>query len=215
MRIINASYKILTPINDKEILKHIELATRQCYQSFEHINENSAEKLVKNIIDKGHLTPLEHVSITVEIICDRAISHELVRHRLASYSQESSRYCSYSKDKFNNELTFIDPSLAFNWDLNNEEDIKKYRIWHNAMAKAEQQYMELLKLSTPDEARSILPNSTKTTITMTANLREWRHIFELRSVGKQGKPHPQMIEIMLPMLNEFKSKIPVIFYDIG
>ena len=215
MKIINPSYEILTSINGKEILKQIELATRICYRSEDNICEGSAEKLVKNIIERQHFTPLEHVSISVKLTLDRGVLAEITRHRHASFNVESTRYCAYNKDKFGGEITVIDLSTGFNWDLNNEKDYAKFLIWRNAMHQAENHYLQMLEHgATPDEARSVLPNSLKTEIVMTANLREWRHFFSLRAVGTTGKPHPQMREIAVPLLYEVGSKIPIIFDDL-
>jgi|GEM_PF-430719 len=136
-------------------------------------------------------------------------SHEVVRHRLASYSQESTRYCNYSKDKFDNQLTFIEP---FFWDVNTDEGRKKYEIWKNAMEFTEKSYLDLIANgATPQEARSVLPNSLKTELVMTMNLREWRNFFKLRT---STASHPQMREIAVPLLARFKELIPVVFEDI-
>jgi thymidylate synthase (FAD) len=145
--------------------------------------------------------------VTVRIICDRGVSHEIVRHRIASYSQESTRYCNYSKEKFNNQITFIEPCF---WESYDQEE--KYSVWKVAMEAAENTYFHLISLgSTPQEARSVLPNSLKTEIVVTMNMREWRHFFRLRTAAAA---HPQMIQIAKPMLAEFKSIIPIIFDDI-
>ena len=148
---------------------------------------------------------IEHVSLTFKIICDRGITHEIVRHRLASYSQESSRYCNYSGDKFGNELTFIKPCF---W----REDEEKYLLWKKTLEVIEQNYMALIKSGAkPQEARSILPNSLKTEIFMTANLREWRHFLKLRT---SQRAHPQMREVALKIYKILKENLPVLFSDI-
>ena len=202
MKIIPASYKIETEINGTELLKQIESIGRTCYKSEDKITEDSSIKFTQNLIDKGHEAMLEHNAITVRFTCDRGVSHELVRHRLASFAQESTRYCNYSKDKFSNELTFIKPIF---W----EEKCHGYELWINAMRYAENLYKDMIKKgATPQEARTVLPNSLKTEIVMTMNLREWRHFFKLRVVAVA---HPQMRELTIPLLEEFKTLMPVIF----
>ena len=205
MKIIDARYEILDKIDGMEVLKKIERVARTCYKSEDYIKEGSAERLVKSLIDRGHEAMLEHYSFSIKFVCDRGVSHELVRHRVASFAQESTRYCNYSKDKFGNELTFIRPCF---W----EENTHEYFSWCESMGNAEKGYFELLKLeATPEQARSILPNSIKTEIVMTANLREWRHFLKLRTAQAA---HPQMRELTIPLLKELKEKIPVIFDDI-
>ena len=205
MKIINARYEILDKIDGMEVLKKIERVARTCYKSEDYIKEGSAERLVKSLIDRGHEAMLEHYSFSVKFVCDRGVSHEIVRHRVASFAQESTRYCNYSKDKFGNELTFIRPCF---WGEYSHE----YISWCEAMRDTEIKYFELLKLrSTPEQARSILPNSIKTEVVMTANLREWRHFLKLRTAQAA---HPQMRELTIPLLKELKEKIPVIFDDI-
>ena len=209
MRIIKAGYEVLTQISEGGIneLRHIEQIGRVCYKSEDKITEDgeSAKKFVKMLIDRGHEAMIEHSSLSVKFTVDRGVSHELVRHRIASFAQESTRYCNYSKDKFGNEITVIKP-LFF------EEGPDKYIDWKSAMSLAEQHYFELLsKGASPQEARSVLPNSTKTEITITANYREWRNFFKLRTAKAA---HPQMREVTIPLLAELKSKLPVIFDDI-
>lgn len=207
MKIINASYKILTPITGDE-LKNIELAGRTCYKSEYKITENSARKFIKMLIDRKHEAMLEHGSLSVKFICDRGVSHELVRHRLASFAQESTRYCNYGNDKFGNELTFIKPCF---WD----EGSESYSAWLAAMDIVEQSYMKLVDLgATPQEARSVLPNSIKTEVIMTANYREWRHFLNLRAARATGPAHPQMEELAVPLLRNLTNLIPVVFDDI-
>ena len=148
---------------------------------------------------------LEHEKITVRFICDRGVTHEIVRHRIASYSQESTRYCNYSQDKFGNELTFIKPCF---WN----EDDAQYKLWLDTMQYIEEMYNKLIASGAkPEEARSILPNSLKTEIVVTMNLREWRHFFKLRT---DPAAHPQIREISLALLDELKQKLPIIFGDI-
>jgi thymidylate synthase (FAD) len=187
------------------ILKQIETAGRTCYKSENKITADSAVEFVKSIIKSGHHSVIEHISISVRFICDRGITHEIVRHRLAAYSQESTRYANYSKDKFGNEITVIKPYF---WSEGSEE----YLEWETAMKNAEQSYLKLLKNGArPEQARSVLPNSLKTEIVMTCNLREWRHVLDLRC---SKASHPQIREIMIPLLAEFHEKIPVLFDDL-
>jgi len=209
MRIIEPSYEILTPISEGGIkeLQHIEKIGRVCYKSESNITEDgeSAKKFVKMLIDRGHEAMIEHSSLSVKFTVDRGVSHELVRHRIASFAQESTRYCNYSKDKFDNGITFIKPFFF-------EEGTGKYNDWTQAMAIAEESYLSLIgRGATPQEARSVLPNSTKTEITITANYREWRAFFKLRTAKAA---HPQMQEITRPLLKELKEKLPIIFDDI-
>ena len=208
MRVINAGYEIISDLNGAEILKHIERCARVCYKSEDRITDGSAEKMVAALIRSGHEAMLEHYSFTVKFICDRGIANELVRHRIASFAQESSRYCCYAKDKFGKELTFINPCF---W----EPDSDNYARWFHEMDEAEKTYLAMIEDgATPEQARDILPMSIKTEIVMTANIREWRHFFKLRAEGVTGKPHPQMLEITIPFLKELKQKIPVVFDDI-
>ena len=145
------------------------------------------------------------------MICDRGITHEIVRHRIASYSQESTRYCNYAGDKFGNEITVIDITGGFEYDLQKETDLKKYEAWMRAMENAEKSYFEMLELgATPQEARSVLPNSLKTEIVITMNLRSWRNFFRLRC---DQHAHPQMREVANIALAIFKEKLPVFFSD--
>jgi len=205
VKIIEPSYEILDDINGEEILKKIEAAGRTCYKSEDKITPDSAKRFVKMVLDRGHESVIEHEKVSVRVICDRGVSHEIVRHRLASYSQESTRYCNYGKDKFGNEITVIDIRPF----IDNEF---LYQDWLYAMKEAEKTYMRLIEHGLPPQiARSVLPNSLKTEIVITYNLREWRHFFKLRT---SKAAHPQLRQITVPMLKEFQEKIPAIFDDI-
>ena len=205
MKVISPSYEILTEINGGETLRFIEKIGRVCYKSEDRITDDSAKSFVLALIKSGHESVLEHVSITVKFTCDRGVSHEIVRHRIASYSQESTRYCNYSCDNFGNEMTFIRPCF---WKVGSQE----YGRWLHMMNEIEKLYMQMMRTGNkPQEARSILPNSLKTEIVMTANLREWRHFLKLRTARDA---HPQMREIAIPLLEELKSLVPVVFDDI-
>ncbi len=210
MKIIKAGYEILTAISEGGIeeLQHIERIGRVCYKSEDKITEDgeSAKRFVQMIIDRGHKAMIEHSSLSVKFIVDRGVSHELVRHRIASFAQESTRYCNYSKDKFGKEITVIEP--CFFSPLSDS-----YTFWKHAMESAEAHYFSLLDSgATPQEARSVLPNSTKTEITITANYREWRNFFKLRTAKAA---HPQMREVTIPLLADLKKKLPIIFDDIA
>ncbi len=206
---IKPGFVIESDVNGEEVLKLLEKVGRTCYKSENLTTEDSSAEFIKKIIRNGHEAVIEHYSVTVRVICDRGVTHEIVRHRIASYSQESTRYCNYSKDKFGSQISFIEPSF---WDNSTEDGKKKYQIWKEAMEYTEKKYMELIQMgATPQEARSILPNSLKTELVMTMNLREWRHFFKLRTAAAS---HPQMREIAIPMLQKFKELIPVIFDDI-
>jgi len=217
MKIIQPSFKIEDPIGPEagiELLQRIERAGRTCYKSEDKITSDSSARFIKNILSRGHESVLEHEKITVRIICDRGVTHEIVRHRLASYSQESTRYCNYANNKFGNEITVIDPSEAFDWIKNGSKECNRlWCIWEDSMKQAERNYFELLEYgATPQEARSVLPNSLKTEIVMTANIREWRHFFKLRTAVSA---HPQMRQITRPMLKEFRERFPILFDNIG
>lgn len=213
MKIIKASYELITPIDGNTILRRIEEAGRVCYKSEDKITAESAPKFVKMLMDRGHEAMIEHCSFTVKFICDRGVSHGIVRHRIASYAQESTRYCNYSDDKFGNELTFIEPCFWANSDdCAFDCAPPTYVNWEYAMCDAEKYYFQLLSHgATPQEARSVLPNSLKTEIIVTMNLREWRHFLKLRTADSA---HPQMREITRPLLAELKTLIPVVFDDI-
>lgn len=207
MKIIEASVEILTPINGDDILRHIERCGRVCYKSEDLINRYSAQKFAQSILDRGHEAVLEHFNITVKFITDRGVSHEIVRHRLASYCQESTRYCNYAKGKHGNEITVIKPCF-----FKGHEMAPPYQYWKIACEQAEKSYLDILSFGhSPQEARSVLPNSLKTEVIMTANLREWRHFLRLRT---SPAAHPQMREIAIPLLEKFKAQIPVVFEDI-
>lgn len=216
-------YKIDPEKNAFDELRHIEEVARTCYKSEDKISGNdisSAKKLIKMLISKGHEAMLEHSTLSVKFICSRAISHEMVRHRLASFAQESQRYCNYSNDKFDSEITFIRPLwVGGNPDVRTFVEGKRIDIatddtirWYELCKEAENAYFDLLDYGLlPQEAREVLPNSTKTEVVVTANYREWRHILKLRTAPDA---HPEMQRIMKPLLEELKYRIPVVFDDI-
>lgn len=207
VQIIKPWAKIEDEFDGMEMLRRIERAGRTCYKSEDKITDDSALKFVRGILKPDssgvrHESVIEHEKVTVRVVCDRGVTHEIVRHRLASFSQESTRYCDYHKA---GEIQVIEPCF---WP-----EVSQGRVlWLSAMNAAEHVYNQLRELGArPEQARSVLPNSLKTEIVVTANLREWRHIFKLRTAKRA---HPQMREVMIPLLAEFKSRIPVVFDDI-
>lgn len=191
----------------KYLYSLVEAAGRTCYLS-ERVEGDTTEDFIKRLMKRKHWSVLEHASISLRFICDRGVTHELVRHRLASYSQESTRYCNYSKGKFGNEITVIEPCF---WGENSPE----YQMWKKACEFSETMYMDLLNEgATPQQARSVLPNSLKTEIVVTMNVREWRHFLEMRWVGIAGDPHPQMVELAKLAYDILVDHYPLFFEDI-
>jgi len=215
MRIIDPSFQIETdPTIMYGALIAIEKAGRTCYKSEDRIgDQQGAEEFVARIMKSGHQSVIEHVNVTVRFITNRGVTHEIVRHRLASYSQESTRYCNYAKDKFGNEITLIRPYWWNHVGINEEGDINLAKAhWKCAMENAETRYFELLKSGLPAQAaRGVLPNDLKTEIVMTANLREWLHFFRLRTAAAA---HPDLRLLSVPLLAMFRQHIPVIYDDI-
>ncbi|GHV46690.1 thymidylate synthase [Clostridia bacterium] len=208
MNIIKPGFEILDELNGAAILAKIEKCGRVCYKSEGKIvppgndGSGSAARFVSSIIARGHESVLEHFSFSVRFVADRGVSHEIVRHRIASFSQESTRYCNYATG----DVTFIEP-LFF------APGTESYAEWEKLCSRAEETYLSMLRSGvTPEKARSVLPNSLKTELIMTANLREWRHFLKLRT---DKSAHPQMREVAVPLLSELKEKIPVIFDDIS
>ena len=205
MKILKPDVQFITPIDGATILKRLEQCGRVCYKSEDKITEGSAEKFVAGIIKRGHGAVLEHCSFTVKFICDRGVSHEIVRHRLAAYCQESTRYCNYSKDGFGGEITVIQPCYLAICGAG-------YQMWKEACEAAETAYFNMLNFGcSPQEARAVLPNSLKTEVVMTANIREWRHFLKLRC---SPAAHPQMRELALILLEKVHALIPVCFDDV-
>ena len=233
INIIKPHYDILTPISEGGIeeIQKIELAARTCYKSEDKISPDgeSAKKLVKALIKSGHEAMLEHGSLSVRFTCDRGVSHELVRHRIASYAQESTRWINYGKDKFGGTITVIEPCFyndisddrkmhihelieTNNFDPDKVSQLEmRYVAWYEACDFAGEMYLDLLKYgATPQEARAVLPNSLKTEVVMTANYREWRNVFRLRCASDA---HPQIRELMIPLCQELQERIPILFDD--
>jgi len=223
MKIIKPYIEVLSEIDTSKIMKNIEACGRVCYKSETNATFESADIFVRNIIKRGHESVLEHEKLTVRFVCDRGVSHEIVRHRLASFSQESTRYCNYSNDKFGNELTFIRPCFWRDSDLDLSgnghgfDPVRfndpQYIVWRRSIQNAENDYNTLVALGAkPEEARSVLPNSLKTEIIVTMNMRELRHFLKLRTAKAA---HPQMREVANMLLEYVKEKLPVLFEDIG
>lgn len=236
MKLVRPEFKIVQAIPYQQMLEIVERAYRICYASEP---KGDAEKFIRSKMLLNHFTPLEHVSISIEFVYDRGVSHEKVRHRLAAFSQESTRYCNFSNDKFGKEITVVTPPF-FNPNEEKKEmtfpvpsykhinkhglidtvmmsgyQLNKFDVWFISCLYSEWAYLTLLDMgATPQEARSVLPNSLATKILVTANLREWRHIFNLRAIGTTGKPHPQMIEVMKPTLEQLRKDYPVFFEDL-
>lgn len=203
MKIIRPDVEI---IDCNHVMRTIEVAGRVCYKSEDKIGEDTSNRFIRNLILSGHESVLEHGVITARFICDRGVSHEIVRHRIASYSQESTRYCNYSKDKFDNEVTFIMPCYL-------ERGTPTYFYWEDACVVCEKAYFDMLAEGcSPQEARAVLPNSLKTEIVITMNAREWRHFFKLRTAADA---HPQMREIAGIARNIFMDWWPVLFTGVG
>ena len=208
MRIIEPSAEIIIPNATRgiDICKHIEKCGRICYKSEGKITDDSYILFIQKIIERGHEAVLEHFSISIKFVCNRGVSHEIVRHRLASYCQESTRYCNYIKDDFGGEITVIKPCYLV-------EGTKGYFDWKESCEKSESAYFDMLEFGCkPQEARAVLPNSLKTEIMMTANLREWRHFFRLRC---SKAAHPQMREVAFKALVAMQEYIPIIFDDVA
>lgn len=215
MQIIKAGYEIVDSLNGAEILKKIERVARVCYKSEDMIGDGTAEKMVRALIKRNHLAMLEHFSFSVKFIVDRGVSHEIVRHRVASFAQESTRYCNYGTK--GGEITVIEPFYLMEDSVNVSTDnwSERYGAWVSACEEAEKSYLRMITDgASPQEARAVLPTSLKTEVVMTANLREWRHFFSLRACGSTGKPHPQMLEVAVPLLKDLKELIPVVFDDL-
>ncbi|MCD8398285.1 MAG: FAD-dependent thymidylate synthase [Lachnospiraceae bacterium] len=211
MKIVKAGYEILDELDGQAILKKIERVARVCYKSEDRITDGSAEKMVRSLIKSGHDAMLEHYSFSVLFTVDRGVSHEIVRHRIASYAMESTRYVNYSKK---DGITVIAPD-ALKLEEKRLIYVDSYDSWYKAMLEAEEYYLKMIcRGCSPQEARSVLPTSTKTELVMTTNLREWRHFFKLRAIGTTGNPHPQIMEVTIPLLRECKEKIPVVFDDL-
>lgn len=207
MKIVKPDALIISPsfLNGNALLFFLECCGRVCYKSEKKIRAHSDEDFIRGIIDRGHESVLEHVSLSAKFIVDRGVSHEIVRHRIASFSQESTRYCNYGRDDFERQITVIEPCYLVRGS-------EPYLRWMDACEEAERAYFDLLNYGLlAQEARAVLPHSLKTELIMTANVREWRHFFRLRT---SAGAHPQMREVATILLEKARRTIPIVFDDI-
>ena len=203
MKIVNPWIEV-EKIDGIQIMKKIERACRTCYRSEGNISEDSYKNLLKNCINRGHESVLEHEKVSIRMYCDIGVYKDLTRHRFASFSIESTRYCSYDKDTYGNEIKCINPSYI--------EDKAVYEEWKKSMEEIEKRYMKMKELgATTDMCRLILPHSTAAEVTMTADIREWKHILELRT---SKKAHPAIRQLLIPLLKYFQKEMPEIFENV-
>lgn len=203
MKIVNPWIEV-EEIDGLKIMKKIERACRTCYRSEGSISEDSYKNLLKNCINRGHESVLEHEKVTIRMYCDIGVYKDLTRHRFASFSIESTRYCSYDKDKYGNEIKCINPSYI--------EDKEIYAEWKKSMEDMEKHYMKMKELgASTDMCRLALPHSTAAEVTMTADIREWKHILELRT---SNKAHPAIRQLLIPLLKYFQQEMPEIFLNV-
>lgn len=204
MKIIEPTVEV-EKVDYSQLMKNLERACRTCYRSEDKMTEESYKTLLKNCINRGHESILEHEKVTIRMVCDIGVYKDLTRHRHASFSIESTRYCNYGKDKFDNQIKFIEP-------VNIEKETELYKKWMNSCQYIEDRYKEMANLgATPDQMRMILPHSTAALVTMTANIREWKHILSLRCTNHA---HPAVEQVMIPLLIHFKKNMPEIFGEI-
>lgn len=214
MHIVKANALVYTPLT-MDLLKQIELAGRTCYKSEDKITDSSCIAFVRMLIKNGHEAMLEHADVSVLFTCDRGVTHEIARHRIASLAQESTRYCNYSKSKFGNNVTYTDLRTSMVLDskpYTAEQMIDIYTEWVAACADAERHYFRMLSLGASAQiARSVLNNSTKADLVLKANIREWRHFLKLRCAPDA---HPAMREVAYSVLMDFRNNLPVLVEDI-
>ena len=204
MKIIEPKMEV-EKFDGKAIMKRLERACRTCYRSEGSITDESYKTLLNNCITRGHESILEHEKITIRMTCDIGVYKDLTRHRIASFSVESTRYCNYGKDKFDNEIKVMRP-------CNIDPNSKLYEHWTTAMEQIEKEYLDMSKEgATADQLRMLLPHSTAAEVTMTANIREWKHIFNLRA---NNHAHPAIQQLLIPLLLLFKKEMPEIFSDV-
>ena len=209
MKVIDSKIEPLTKIDGDKILLNLQRAAKTCYKSYKTTDDvESAKRIVKSLINSNHHAMLEFETITMNYTTNIATIKDLTRQRMASYAVESTRWCSYNKGKFGSEIKFLDP-------IEIPKDTIKYQVWLNAMEQAEKNYMDMAALGgKPDELSLMLPQSTACEMTISCNLREWRHILALRAVGTTGKPRACVQEIMIPTLELFHREIPIVFDDV-
>lgn len=204
MKIIEPKMEV-EKFDGKAIMKRLERACRTCYRSEGSITDESYKTLLNNCITRGHESILEHEKITIRMTCDIGVYKDLTRHRIASFSVESTRYCNYGKDKFDNEIKVMRP-------CNIDPNSKLYEHWTTAMEQIEKEYLDMSKEgATADQLRMLLPHSTAAEVTMTANIREWKHIFNLRA---NNHAHPAIQQLLIPLLLLFKKEMPEIFSNV-
>ena len=202
MKIVQQSHEWITPLNRDVTLKRIEQIARTCYQSEGAIKPGSDAKMVAMLCKNHHYAMIEHISLSIKFITDRGVANEIVRHRIGSYAQESTRYCNYNKDKFDNQITVIDH--GYTGDL--------HACWLEAVDDAETSYQIMIaKGATPEQARDVLPLCLKTETVCTWNLREWHEVLRLRTAKDA---HPAIRALMIPVLHELQEVYPEIFNDI-
>lgn len=203
MRLVEPWIKV-EKFDGVKIMKKLERACRTCYRSEGSVTEDSYKKLLTNCITRGHESVLEHEKITVRICNDIGSYKDLTRHRFASFSVESTRYCSYDKDKYGNEISIINPVYIENKEI--------YEVWKKTMEEMEKGYIKMKELgATTDMVREVLPHSTAAEYTMTANIREWKHLLSLRTTKHV---HPSIRQVLIPLLRLFKQEMPEIFDDV-
>ena len=208
MKIVKPYAKILSLENLYDgivLLRSCETAARVSHRSEERMTLDSWDKFLRFVVmTKGDFSVIEHRSVTVEAVVDRGITHEIVRHRIGSYTQESTRFCNYNKS---GEIKIICPFTSDGNTL-----IPGYHAWGDAMRSAENFYLSMIDQGcSPQIARSVLPNSLASKIWITFNLRQWRLFFLMRT---SIETHPQMLDVMVPLLDEFKQKVPIFYEDI-
>lgn len=205
VKVVEPSMEIWTPLDNNYIMRFLERCARNCYKSEGMINDDSAERMIRKLIELKHDAMLEHYSITVKMTCDLGCYKDITRHRHASFAIESTRWCNYAKDKFGSEISVVRP-------INMEVGSDIYNAWLKNCEDMEKSYLDVMsKGGTVDQGRMILNQSTKADVIMTCNIREWRHVLRLRC---EKSVHPTVQNIMRMILIEFKKHLPVLFEDI-
>ena len=209
MQIVNSKVEVISDFDPDKAREIIQKAAKTCYQTNKDSDDReSAIRIIKALKESGHHSMFEFFNVTMHYTSNIATYKDLTRHRHCTFAVESSRYCSYDKDKFGNEIKCLKP-------VELKEGTPAYKEWLTACCYCEHCYMRMIENgATPDQASLVLPQSTAAQFTMSANLREWYHILSLRAVGVTGKPRPCVREIMIPTLNIFAEKLPEIFGDL-
>ncbi len=213
MQFVNPTYQILSYPSGREVTRFIEKVARTCYKSEHKIKEGSDLVLIKHLVENGHLAMIEFGhDIVVKFISNRGFTHELVRHRLASFAQESTRYCNYNQDKFGNAISVTAMEPEWLNMKNKPSTFRAMKLFSAAYAASEESYLKLVKMGVPAQlAREVLPIGLKAEICIKTNIREWRHILRLRC---SKKAHPRMRQLMIPLLHELNDRIPLLFSDL-